>query len=129
MLCTPASAAYIGMPISVHHCFYALLGTEAILEKIKKKCGTVLGSLATLLQTIVFKGSIGRELMLAVFKRRRAIICDRGEFATDIVIPMVFPGRKEKDTRTLKTSDISGICVHVKNRPRSRMSKSEVDSL
>ncbi len=114
-------------PVSASAFLKALLGPSVISQEVEARCGILLGAFVGPLQRIVVEGEVCPELLIEALKRDFGIICERGEFATDIVLPMVLPGKRDKATRKLTTKDMTGMFIQVKSWPRSDLSRGRIE--
>ncbi len=112
----PASAPmpYIGAPFSVGAFLRGLLKRAQLAKVLETGFDELLGFFAFTLQAIPIVERVTREWIILTFKRRCAIICEKGAYGVDIVISIVLLGKRERSPGTLKTSNISGIFVEVR---------------
>ncbi len=118
---------FIGCPIPVGSFLQAILGNEAF-EKVRATgCNLILNSFICVLQMIVAKDAITRPTMLKAFERRSALICPRGAYAADFVLPVALSHPTDRNMDLLVDNDITGIFVQVKNWQRSSLPSSQIE--
>ncbi len=109
-----ASATYIGAPISVGSYLEALLGRSRLLKEAG--CAILLDGFVCPLHMVVMRGAVSHDLLLLALQRRCAIVCDRGEFATDATVPRILSSSRDKDLMAVTSLVVKAIYVWVESR-------------
>ncbi len=125
----PPRLLFIGCPIPLGNFLLAFLGSEAFEQVQGLGCGVLLNSFICILQMIVVKDPITRPTMLKAFMRRSALICPRGAYAADFVLPVALSHPVDRNMDSLVASDITGIFVQVKNWQQSSLPSSQVEDV
>ncbi len=84
-----ASVTYIGAPILVGAYLEALLWRSRLLKVKEAGYAIILDRFVCPLQMAVVRGAVSHDHLLLALQHRCAIACDRGGFASDIIVPMV----------------------------------------
>ncbi len=125
----PNAGYYVGMPVTLGTYFEALFDAKA-LAKATRKCGAMLlDSFVCVLQIIAVEASIAQVDLLESFRLRCGIICRRGQYAVDIIIPVLLATREDRKLGDLAPKDMSGLFVQVKNWRSGRLLSTDVGEI
>ncbi len=129
LLATSPQSTYAEAPVSVGDHLQGLVGRTTFAALKRESCGMLLDSFVSILQTVTIVDKVSRGRLLAFFEQRCAVVCRPGEYAIDMVVPIVLSGPEGKRAQSLTPDDMTGMFIQVKSWQKSDLSTERIEQV